>query len=217
MSEPQIPDRAIISRADDSSQFVECHFNPDSFVLGRTIKWEPTRTLGGDVSRVQFSGGEAQELGPIEFLFDTTRTGDDVRDEYEVLLDLAKIDPSNTNDAGQGEPPKVRFEWGEFLSFDAVITSIKQTFTMFKSDGTPLRAKVAVKFLEVAQDLQPQNPTSRSEARKVWIVAEGQTLDWIAHQEYGNSAHWRHIAETNDLANPRDLYPGQRLKLTPLS
>ncbi len=48
------------------------------------------------------------------------------------------------------------------------------------------------------------------------MVHEGQTLDWIAYQEYGDPAYWRHIAETNDLANPKDLRPGQVLKLTPL-
>jgi nucleoid-associated protein YgaU len=47
-------------------------------------------------------------------------------------------------------------------------------------------------------------------------VSEGQTLAWIAYQEYGDSGYWRHIAETNDLADPLDLRPGQVLKLVPL-
>ena len=45
---------------------------------------------------------------------------------------------------------------------------------------------------------------------------EGERLDWIAYQEYGNPRHWRHIADVNDLANPFDLRSGQVLKLTPL-
>jgi nucleoid-associated protein YgaU len=47
-------------------------------------------------------------------------------------------------------------------------------------------------------------------------VVEGQTLDWIAYQEYGSPAAWRHIAETNSLDDPMNLTPGQILKLTPL-
>jgi len=218
MSEAQTPTKAVISKVGDDSKKVTCHFNPDSFAVGRTIEWKPTTTIGGDVSELQFSGGKAHELGPIELVFDTTDTGQDVRDQYKVLTDeLAQIDPDTVNSrTGKGHPPKCKFHWGSFLSFTAVITKIDQTFTMFKSDGTPLRAKVKVTFLEVPETLQPQNPTSRSETRKVWVVQEGQTLDWIAYQEYGDSAHWRHIAETNNLANARDLYPGQRLKLIPL-
>jgi nucleoid-associated protein YgaU len=41
-------------------------------------------------------------------------------------------------------------------------------------------------------------------------------LDWIAYQEYGAPAYWRHIAETNNLDDPKALYPGQILKLVPL-
>jgi nucleoid-associated protein YgaU len=41
-------------------------------------------------------------------------------------------------------------------------------------------------------------------------------LDWIAYQEYGDAAAWRHIAEVNNLHNPLSLVPGQLLKLTPL-
>ena len=218
MSEAQAPAKAVISKVDDPSTEVTCHFNPDTFQIGKTIEWQTTTTIGGDVSQIEFSGGKAHELGPIEFLFDTTGSGEDVREQYKVLTDeLAQIDPDTVNPrTGKGHPPKCKFHWGSFLSFTAVITKIDQTFTMFKADGTPLRAKVKVTFLEVPEDLQPQNPTSRSDPRKVWMVQEGQTLDWIAHQEYGDSAQWRHIAETNDLMDPRDLYPGQLLKLVPL-
>jgi hypothetical protein len=218
MSETQTPEKAVISKVDDDSKKITCHFNPDSFSIGRTIEWKPTTTIGGDVSKLEFGGGKAHELGPVELVFDTTDTGTDVREEYKVLIeDLAQIDPDTVSQkTGKGHPPKCKFHWGSFLSFTAVITKVDQTFTMFKPDGTPLRAKVKVTFLEVPESLQPQNPTSRSEARKVWVVEEGQTLDWIAYQEYGDSAHWRHIADTNNLANPMDLRPGQRLKLVPL-
>jgi nucleoid-associated protein YgaU len=47
-------------------------------------------------------------------------------------------------------------------------------------------------------------------------VHEGQSLDWIAYQEYGNPSCWRHIAEINDLDDPLNLQPGQVLKIVPL-
>ena len=47
-------------------------------------------------------------------------------------------------------------------------------------------------------------------------MIEGQTLDWIAYQEYGDTSAWRHIAQVNNIQNPRNLKAGTVLKLVPL-
>ncbi|HMQ52056.1 MAG TPA: peptidoglycan-binding protein [Anaerolineae bacterium] len=196
-----------------------CHFNPDHFEIGQSLNWSEDRTIGSDTPKLIFGGGQAQDM-TITFLFDTTGYNGrrDVRSEYKVLTQMAKVDSKKKNaKTGLSEPPMCRFQWGKFLTFDAVITNLKQKFTFFTADGTPLRAEVTVTFKQVGKKLKPQNPTSRSEARKVWVVEEAQTLDWIAYQEYGDSAHWRHIAETNNLDDPEQLQPGQILKLTPLT
>ena len=210
--------KARIIREDDPRKAVVCHFNPTDFAITRKIQWVETRSMGGNAPRKVFAGGEASDL-TIDLLFDTSDTQDkDVRDTFVDLLRMAEIDPLRRNPiTGKGEPPRCQFIWGNFLSFTAVIKAISQTYTMFRADGTPVRAKVKVTFAQLAEDKpRPQNPTSQSESRKIWVVHEGQTLDWIAYQEYGSPAHWRHIAETNDLMNPKDLRPGQVLKLVPL-
>ena len=111
-------------------------------------------------------------------------------------------------------PPKCKFVWGSF-SFIAIVDSVSVTYIMFRSDGTPVRAKANVKMTQVEEEsLYPaQNPTSRSAPRKVWVVQEGQRLDWIAYQEYNDSSMWRYLAEINQLDNPRQLRPGQILNL----
>jgi len=215
---PEMPNvqKARIVQEDNPSKAVVCHFNPEDFSIGRTIRWNADTNIGDDASRLSFAGGEAQDL-TIPLLFDTTDTGKDVRDSYKVLLELADVDPRNRNPrTGKSEPPRCRFEWGRFLAFSAVITRITQKFLMFKTDGTPVRVQVTVTLKQVGEIVRPQNPTTRSEARRTWVVTEGQRLDWIAYQEYGDPAHWRHIAETNDLENPMELRPGQVLHLAPL-
>ncbi len=119
----------------------------------------------------------------------------------------------------RNEPPLVMFSWGVILSKMSYIEELDIEYTMFRADGTPLRAEVDLTLTEYDISWMaalPMNPTSMTEARKTWVVTEGQTLDWIAYQEYGNSVHWRHIAQVNNLTNPRDLRSGQILKLTPL-
>lgn len=117
--------------------------------------------------------------------------------------------------AGEGgAPPKCKFVWGNF-AFVAITESADVTFTMFLPNGTPVRAKAKLKMKQVEEQslYPPQNPTTRSVARKLWVVREGETLDWIAYQEYRDPSLWRHLAEINNLDNPRDLRPGQVLNL----
>ncbi len=200
----------------DQSKSVTLHFNPKEFEIAGQINWVEQPSIGNSFPQMTFAGGEAQDM-TIEMLFDSTDTGSDVRDCYKTLLEIAAVDSTKKNQkTKKSEPAECQFQWGQFLSFNAVIKSISQTFTMFKPDGTPLRAKVKVTFAQVGKKPAGQNPTTRSEARRVWVVREGERLDLIAYQEYGDAAQWRHIAETNNLTNPMSLYAGQMLKLTPL-
>ena len=208
--------KAEIFQVSNTGKKVVCQFNPKDYSISKSVKWVYRTADGKNVGDPEFAGGEAQDF-TVEIMFDTTDTGSDVRDKYATLLKMAEVDPTKKNaTTGKGEPPECKFQWGSFLSFTGVIKSINQTFTLFKSDGTPLRARVKVTFAETAAQAQGQNPTTRTESRKVWVVKEGETLPWIAYQEYGAPGHWRHIAETNDLNDPMDLYPGQVLKLVPL-
>jgi hypothetical protein len=208
------PEKASFTNL-NNNKVVECHFNPDQFEITKTIGWSEKAAMGDNEPHLVFSGGESQEFN-IPLLFDTTGTGTDVRNEYKDLFEMAKVDKDKKDPkTDKSEPPTCRFQWGKFMSFGAVIKEIKQKFTMFKRDGTPVRAEVSIKLKQVAEKPKGQNPTSRSEARKIWVVEEGQRLDWIAYQEYNDASQWRYIAETNNLDNP-DIHPGQVLKLLPL-
>jgi nucleoid-associated protein YgaU len=46
-------------------------------------------------------------------------------------------------------------------------------------------------------------------------VKQGDTIDLIAFDEYGDSAMWRFIAATNNLDDPLRLKPGQVLAIAP--
>jgi nucleoid-associated protein YgaU len=103
-----------------------------------------------------------------------------------------------------------------------VVKTVQVSYLLFDANGTPTRARAAVGFIQ--QDWgqldsgyqRGQNPTSRTEPRKTWLVEAGQSLHLIAHREYGHVRHWRHIADSNNILNPLDLQPGQILVLPPL-
>jgi nucleoid-associated protein YgaU len=182
-----------------------------------------TTDSGGDVqSAYTFRLAELMLLtGTANLMAKITASEEDMKkDEIKKQVEAANtaIDAANAALIAQNAPPKVKFVWGRILSFEAYLTKFSQTLTLFKSDGTPVRATVKITLQQSRDEgvFPAQNPTSLSAARKMWVVNAGETLDWIAYKEYGSAAHWRHIAEVNNLADPKNLRSGQILKLTPL-
>lgn len=115
-------------------------------------------------------------------------------------------------------PNYVKLSWAQ-LQFQCVLTSLKITYTLFKPDGTPIRAKVAVTFLSFASEKQlaaEVNKTSPDLTHRVTVLA-GDTLPALCHRIYGNSGYYLKVAGYNRLAGFRSLRPGMELVFPPLS
>lgn len=169
---------------------------------------------------LEFKGGGAASFS-LELLFDTTdqNPGSPSRDVRRYTNDLLKLTIAETDEKNEVKegPKPVRFVWGDFELFEAVITDVEVNFIMFDPNGKPVRATANVGFLEWAEaPPSSQNPTTRTEPRKTWVVQQGQTLHDIAYAEYGHPSHWRHLADSNNLLNPLKIQPGQVLILPPL-
>jgi hypothetical protein len=202
----------------DTSKEIKCQFNPETLALTKSNHLTFKPDIGDDVPEVIFSGGMSSTM-EVDLWFDTTDTGRDVRDVYvKKIRELALVDDSK-GEPGQIQPTHLFVKWGKFIGFYAIIDNFREEYLLFLPDGTPVRARVHVCFKQVWDESKKggTNPTSRTEARRTWIVEEGQRLDWIAYEEYGTTSAWRHIADTNGIANPLALRPGMILKLTPLA
>jgi nucleoid-associated protein YgaU len=207
--------KAFIFNEDTQSTVVECLFNPTDYTFSKSNTWTPDKAPGKDIPIVNFQGGGPTTL-QVSLMFDTYAAGkrQDVRDYTEKVVSLMNIAPNTTDSQSKtGRPPRVSFRWGNSWSFKAVITQISQHFTLFLSDGTPVRATLDVHFTQVEQQgtYHPTNPTSIAETQKVHLVGPGETIDGIAFRELGDASKWRLIADLNNLDNPMRLRPGDRL------
>ena len=216
------PEKATIKNLDKSwpNNKIEVSFNPETITYTTCPVYHQVEAPDAPNGvRLNYAGANATKIS-MKLLFDTTINGKDVRKEYINFLIELTI-PVKTDRTSAAEPPLCRFWWGKFsaepyLTFAAVVKDLSVNYTMFLANGRPIRAEVDMTFMAPDETQYGTNPTSRSEARRVWQVVEGQTLDWIAYKEYGDSSAWRHIARVNNLRNPRDLRPGMVLKLVPL-
>ncbi len=214
------PDTYKDSGATPKKDYIDCKFNPSELTLSKNSSWNGTPVTERNVETWAFGGGRGATL-KMKLFFDTTDTGSDVHEYSDFLFGLMELDPGTvgTDKKVPAESYRCRFQWGKYQFFEAVVyPSVSVTYSMFLPDGTPVRAEADVTFQQVRDEkiYKKQNPTSTSEARKSRTVLEGETLDWIAYQEYGDPAQWRHIARDNDLSNPMELKAGQILKITPV-
>jgi nucleoid-associated protein YgaU len=202
---------------DERKVYLQCQFNPAELKITKKVKWKTPEKYppARNAPDLDFGGGEPATF-KLDLVFDTTqdtkRQGRDVRKHTNELLKLVKVHGSDMRK--RKPPPRVKFQWGKITLFLAVVEQVVITFTLFDSDGTPLRAKAAVDFKQDDDSddpLPPTNPTTRTEARRTRRVRQGDRLDLIAYEEYGHPSHWRHLAEANGLLDPLDLQPGQIL------
>ena len=157
---------------------------------------------------IQYVRGNGRSLR-MELFFDTQEARSDVRTRTGQITSLL-----NQNLETQA-PPILLFSWGGF-NFKSVLESVEQRFTLFLSDGTPVRANLTVSFkeyeavdIEIRQGLFIGPPTIRN-------IVEGETLSQIAGTFLGDPTAWRKIAELNNIDNPLKLLPGSQLILPPM-
>lgn len=191
---------------------IPCQFNPEELEFEKRARWLKRYSHGSDVAKPEYSGGAPQEMD-LKLFFDTTHLGVSVKwYTFPLLLLTQRLPLIN-------QPTMVLFHWGWNTSQVSYVERVNIKYTFFNPQGMPLRAEVRVKLVEYPMgwlSVVLQNPTTRSEARKTRVVTQGQTLDWIAYEEYGDARHWRHIANANNISNPMKLQPGTILNLTPL-
>lgn len=220
---------------------IEALFNPHEISRSRTVSWHQHKVAsqgGGwtwSDTEQQFRAVEAETLS-VELFFDTYesrvatsgwkqaasfvqsvnpfQTGDatDVRAHTDEVAKLAEVDRDLHH------PPVCHLSWGAFTEiFTGVLTQLDQRFTLFLSDGTPVRATLSCSFLEFQTRAHRRaREMNSADVVKTRVVRRNDTVHSIAAEEYRDPSLWRHIASANGVVNPRDLRPGTVLTIPKL-
>jgi len=196
----------------DAEAIIPIRFNPTEYQLQKQNSFADINIPGLETPPIQFVRGAGEKL-TTELLVDTSDTLEDVREKYvKKLRGLMNINRE------LHAPPIVRLVWDRDV-FRGVLESLNVTYVMFRPDGVPVRARLAVtlkEFRTVAEQLK-ERPTNSPDVDKSYTVVRGDTIGSIAFKVFRDASKWREIAKANDIRDPRRLRAGQTLAIPTLT
>lgn len=199
----------ILDAQGEKKEEVPVLFYPSEYSMEKSNEFASINIPGLESPMLQFSRGNLETL-TMDLFFDSYEMDKDVRNYTNKITDLLKIDPEIH------APPVLKFVWGA-MNFTCVLSRVRKKFTMFRSDGIPVRATLGVTFSEYKTEISArEKPLQSSDRTKTYTVRQGDSLWAIAAKEYGDSTLWRPIADENRIENPRLLEIGMDITIPPL-
>ncbi|MCE2995301.1 MAG: LysM peptidoglycan-binding domain-containing protein [Cyclobacteriaceae bacterium] len=190
--------------------------NPDKYTQSYEIAFNEEQGIGTSNASIKYKKSAPQGVN-FELIFDGTGILSSSRtDVQSEITKLKKIAYDYNGDIHK--PNYLKLIWGKGLSFPCQLTSLSINYTLFKSDGSPLRAKASVSFKEyqnpkkVAAHADAKSPDMTHE----WMVRVGDNLPMLSHKIYGDSSQYLKVAAFNKLDNFRYLVPGTTIYFPPL-
>ncbi len=194
-------------------------FNPAEYQIANTVQYAEKTVTGLDGAIQQFIAGSNPVL-TLTLYFDTyvpagadgrQESGTDVTKETKKVVKLMEI-------VGKlHRPQHVTFSWGS-IQWKGILTNVTEQYTMFLSDGKPVRAKldVTIKALYDVEQAKRSQPFESPDRSKYKIVHQGEYLWQYAYEEYKDPDAWKLIALENGLKHPLEITSGQVLRIPAL-
>lgn len=192
------------------AKILEVQYNPTEYSVSSSNTFAESKIPGLSGPIIQFSQGNAQSLS-LELLLDTQLSDspakEDIRDKY-----IAPLEKLMTIKSDLHAPPHCQVLWGS-LDFKGVLESLDKKYTLFSSDGIPVRARVTLKIKEyIPLGLMAKNPPLNSpDRRKLFTMKEGDSIWQMAYTAYGDPGLWRVIADANKIDDPLKIENGRDL------
>jgi hypothetical protein len=219
----------LLVEAYDDSKFkrkageLKVWINPEKYTHAYSICYNDRQAQGSNGGSPTFNKVPSDRVA-FELVFDGTGviptaipgvlpyTGDGVAKQVEEFKTLVFSYAGNIH-----SPRYLRLTWGTML-FNCRLKELSLSYTLFKPDGTPLRARADVSFVGYTdeEELAKKAKKSSPDLTHVVTVKAGDTLPLLCWQLYGSSDPYISVARFNRLTGFRELKVGTQLVFPPL-
>jgi LysM repeat protein len=190
--------------------------NPDTIKLNRSIKYNTEQVPDSSEPSIKYQMTPASTLS-FDLTLDCTGVVDakrfDLPQEIKQLLDVVYDYHGDIH-----RPNFVQISWGVSETFQGVLSSFDTSYTLFKPDGTPLRAKISLSFTSYLDPttLAKKENTSSPDLTHLVDVVLGDSLPGLSKKIYNTPDYYVQLAQFNGLDKFRQLQPGTRLIFPPV-
>lgn len=203
----------------------EATINPQDYSHTFGLKYSGTGegsstagALGKSAPVAKFASSEAEKLN-FSIVLDGTgvvpdAAGVTVAEQVDKLRGIAY-----DYDGDEHEPTPVKIVWGKGLkAFFGRLTSLSVDYNLFHPDGSALRAKLKLDFVEAKTDAEEAREAKRKSPDMTHMirVREGDTLPLLCQRVYKDVTKYLEIARINELDTFRDLEPNTLLRFPPM-
>jgi hypothetical protein len=193
----------------------DVQFNPTEYSIARSLDYQKLNGIGQEIHPLNTSPSKgALATLTVSLVADVTvKLGDtNKEEEYDGFESgaqlakfcerLAKLSKYNHDDH---LPEGVEFCWGT-LQFMGHVTSATTAFSMFDTNGNPVKAKIDLTIegeeRKILSDIKA-NPNESPDRTKYRNLGQVDQLWMLAYDEYGDTSSWKIIAKENGILNPR--------------
>lgn len=213
-------DKTFNTIASDIDPFV-VQINPVSFSTDFSIVTDEPATTSPTNGDKKFKKAMEPEIS-IDFTLDATGVTSSLTSGYsnidivDSVDKFAKVCYNINSDTHQ--PPAVQIEYGGLL-YKTTFKSCKINYTLFGSDGSPLRVKISAKFEVVEDDsftfkkLRLQSPDVTHKIQ----MKDGQSLIGQSNIIYKRNDLFQEIAKFNGLDSFRSVSTGTLVYFPPIA
>ncbi|WP_162996670.1 hypothetical protein [Mucilaginibacter celer] len=190
--------------------------NPDSIKRQKTIQYNEQQAQDTSSPSQKYKSTPADTMS-FEIVIDCTGIVDATRTNMDTEIQaLEKI--IYVYNGKIHRPNFVKVQWGSNLTFKGVLTSFDISYTLFRPDGSPLRAKLSLSFSnyvspqQVGIDDQEESP----DVTHLVTVTEGLSLPQLCQQVWNDDTYYVQVARFNNLNKFRNLKGIEKLIFPPI-
>jgi Contractile injection system tube protein len=188
-------------------------FNPENWQIQTKVKYRENAKPGDDSAEQNFDRIASPSLS-FDLVIDGTGASGEAR---EVLADVLFLEKVILFNGEEHQTNKIFIIWGTQI-FKGVALGMTVKYTLFRANGTPLRATITLEFLEhKSKDLKllEMNPLSADLSRR-YFLKNNDRLDLLCHYIYKNARHYIDVAQANNLTSFRKLPIGTEIVFPPI-
>ncbi|WP_078229465.1 hypothetical protein [Flavobacterium sp. LM4] len=191
--------------------------NPDTIKIQKSIEYNEQQAPATSSASQKYKSTPSDKLS-FEIIIDCTGIVDakriDMAQEIEALETIIY-----TYNGKIHRPNFVKVQWGQNITFNGVLDSIDISYTLFKPDGNPLRAKISLAF---SQYISPKSVTmidapQSPDLTHIVNVTEGMSLPQLCLQTWDDDSLYIQVAQFNNLNKFRNLKGISKLIFPPVN